>query len=217
MPTALRGRGGAYSIRHFPARAAIPDLSGAAQPGLWTSPLGWRSSKTKKGSGSFTILIFQRPAPISHCGCQTQNAPPFAVASRWHLRCATHQGTAQRRQFRCRLRAVDVGRPTGRQRYRPRRQPRYARRLRALPQTRPAPLFRLRNQPGSQRIPLHITADRQEVVALLDRERFETSLVYGSRSHRVVLRMPAPHCVTVNHCIYMVKAPSCSGQTMRCQ
>jgi hypothetical protein len=104
----------------------------------------------------------------------------------------TRRRLSQALQFRGWLRAIHPPSPVLGTRHRPGGQ-QLLRRLAAVgppSEARPRPRFRTLTQACPQRIPLHIAADGQEVVVLLDQERFEPPLVDMPRADGMPMGVP---------------------------
>ena len=108
-------------------------------------------------------------------------------------RAASIHRTPQRRQLRIRLRCVDKFHPAGQPPDRPGGQKRLLLHaaLRPSMEASPWPVFRTPDKIGSQRVPLHVPADRQEMLVVLDGERLEPPLIDVAAARAVTMRVPS--------------------------
>ena len=100
--------------------------------------------------------------------------------------------TPQCRQFRLPLRHVHLLQPVRQSPQRPSGQQFLLLGSPAMPavKTAPAPVLRTPHQVGPQGVPLHVTADRKEVLVILDGEGLEPALIKVSRATVVPICMP---------------------------
>ena len=147
----------------------------------------------EKVSGTIVRRFLVRAAPGTEGRLQIESLrhaihPRLAPVGLPAVRAATHCI-----QLALALGTIDTPQPVLRHADRPRAQRSAAFRIAesAPPNARPSPLLRAVAQAGTQRVPLHVPADRPQMLVRLHQKRLESSLIHVPRSHRAAMGVPA--------------------------
>src|SRR5271157_890296 len=154
-----------------------------------------------KGSGIDSDSTFLSPlwsvgrfrsADRSKCRDQAQALSGLDLPCRVAERLTALDRAPERVLLRGTHGGIDAPGPAGRPLDRPRAQGRTLPRLPGgvSPEAAPPALFGPFNQPRAKRVAFDIPADRQEMAVILNRKRFETTLVDVSRARGMAMGMP---------------------------